>query len=237
MNSYKRSSKPFKTSASKQPRYQKYIPQRQVSRYGAAIQARGELKVNDIQLTQGIDTTGTILLLNGTALGSDFTARIGRKIVMKSMYLRLNFFLQPSLTAMTGIKYAPTQFVRVIIFVDLQTNATGPTMADLLVNPTDVTTPLNLNNRERFNILKDKMLTFDAYYYNGTGDTGFLNRTAHAIKVFKKLNQEVIYNSSSTGTIGDITTGSLHLALLGTHATANELTNCIGTTRIRFIDP
>jgi len=108
-----------------------------------------ERKVIDVAPgTLVADTTGTITALNLVATGTDFTNRIGRKILMRSIYIRyrVNNFDNSSVNNCS----------RVILVSDMQTNGALPAITDVL-DTIHAESQVNLNNRDRFRIIWDKI--------------------------------------------------------------------------------
>ena len=58
----------------------------------------------------------------------------------------------------------------------------------------------------------------------------------HDFKIYKKLNQEVIFNSTNGGTIADIQTGAIFCLMLGSNGDANTDITATWTSRARFDD-
>jgi len=198
----------------------------------------------------------TITLLNGLKPGSDATQRIGRKILMKSVLIRIVYQWNFNNFPYTGFLNQGTDQCRTLLVYDKQTNGVVPTI-DLLLQPNvsgsvsgtsyAVSAPLNLDNRDRFTVLYDKTFSVNPVYIVPT--TGGLpiasQNWVKQIKIYKKLNHEVIYNSGVGGLVGDVNTGGLFLFTIGTLASAS-----IGTSgaanggysnnfsiRTRFTDP
>lgn len=198
----------------------------------------GERKVIDVGVTTAqVNTTGAITLLNGSTQGTDYTNRIGRKIVVKSLYIRgamLNEQANNQLT--TGTQGA--QAGRMIVFVDMQPNGATPAVTDLLVSASPYS-QLNLNNRDRFKIIKDKMYFFDPYVYTTTATqaSAALTNQIKQIKCYKNMNLETIYNSGNAGTIGDIQSGALYLLFIGSATSGTTDLNANLSIRVRFVDP
>lgn len=174
-----------------------------------------------------VDVGGNFTLAHIPRLGADYNNRIGRKTIIKSIYVRGRVTLLESLQGVPP-PGNPPNFVgasqaRMIIFLDNQPNGAAPAVLDLLT-VADPSAQLNPNNRDRFKVIKDKMFMFDTYVsYNSATNIPFfaLNRTTHDIKCYKKLNIETIFNSTNGGTIGDITTGALYVFWIGSNAAAS----------------
>lgn len=173
-----------------------------------------ERKYVDTTASTTSSTTPGLVLLNGLALGTASTSRLGQSIKMSSLYP--NF-----LWSIAGA--ASTTYVRVIIFKDEQANAAAPTAADLLVSTTSVLSPLVIGNGARFKVLMDVRKTLSI---NGTEIIRF--------KRFRKLFFHTRYNTGNAGTIADIQTNSLymlHMSDQGTNVPAFSY-----NIRCRFID-
>jgi len=196
-----------------------------------------ERKVNDIgTATYQINTTGSITLLANPALGSDFNNRIGRKVVLKSVYIKGKIQTENSLATTAGDTVA--QQGRFIIFCDMQPNGAAPAVTDLLVAALP-SSQLNLNNRDRFKIYSDKEYVFDPYHVNITATTAYAStgRQIYNVKKYKKLNLEMIFNATNGGTIADINSGALYMLWIGDVAAgANTDLNAIVSTRVRYAD-
>lgn len=184
-----------------------------------------------------VNTTGVIQLMFNPALGSDYTQRIGRKTHIKSIFIRGSMSISAATVLTT--QSTPAQVGRMILFIDYQPNGATPAVADVLVpgapNAYDM---LNLDNRDRFKILKDKVFSFDPFRYNIVATTavaGF-NRTIHNFKIYKKCNIETIFNGTNAGTIADINSGALYLLFMGTEAAGATAAVATVSTRCRFLD-
>lgn len=190
---------------------------------------RNELKTVDVSGTNTTPistTTGTVSLINGVATGTDYTNRVGRKIILKSLLLRIMF--NPVVTGTVDATLGDN--VRLICVLDMQPNGVVISGSDLLLNTGSPTDPLNLNNRDRFKIIWDKMISFPSYKTT-TGSLTTGSPTAKCMKLYKKMSQEVIFNGTGS-TIGSIQTGALYLFQL----CQGGFTQSTFSTRVRFID-
>lgn len=204
---------------------------------GGYGKSAAERKVSDIAVaTYQVNTTGSFTLLHVPQLGTDYTQRVGRKTLIKSLYIRGRVATETSisLAAVTN----GSQMARMIVFLDLQPNGAAPAVTDLL-NTAAPESMLNLNNRDRFKIIKDKQWVFDPYVNVTTATQSQYGapRQTYPLKVFKKCNYEVIFNAVNGGTISDINSGALYMFFIGSSpAGANTDVNAIVGTRIRFTD-
>lgn len=208
----------------------------------ANLSARNsEVKAVDLPLANyALNQTGSVTTLNLVSTGSSFFNRIGRRIELKS--IRISGSVQLLATANASADYG-----RIMIIYDRQTNGAIPTLADILqdttqagVNNTDAFSNLNLNNRDRFTILRDLRL----YLPGMSAAAGFSTYQTQSdpveptfnIDLFVKLRGLVTqYKAdSSPSVIGDIATGGLFLLTFGSKVTGQYVAQL--TTRLRFND-
>lgn len=194
--------------------------------YGSStIRGRAELKTIDVDTAlTAVSQAGALQLLNGIATGTDFTARIGRKIIMKSLFFRAHFFPSATVDSPTGT------FVRLLIFYDCQSNSAAPIVGDVLtIGAYD--SPMNLNNRDRFKVIYDKFINMSATDYTaGALTTG--DPIPKQLQKYKKLNMEVVF-SGIGATVASIQTGSVYALLI---ASADLTVAADSYFRIRFMD-
>lgn len=159
----------------------------------------GELKNIDTITTSAVlfplaTTTGVVsACLNGCAQGTTAVTRVGRRITIKSIYVR-GVVIKAATTTGENI-------MRLMIVYDKQANATAPTGAAVLV-PDAVHGVNLLDNSRRFVTLMDKVFSCST--------VGGANQDDH-FEFYKKVNLPVEYNAGSAGTVGDIQSGSLHM--------------------------
>lgn len=200
---------------------------------------RIEKKAIDVAVAgTNVNTSGVFTILNACIQGTDFDERVGRKIIVKSVQIRGRIQTEPSLAG-TATVATGSQQCRMILFVDMQPNGAAPAVTDLLTNATPQAM-LNLNNRDRFRILRDKVFVLDPYLRVDTATQSIASMTNQVknVKVFKRCNIETIYNSGNAGTVADITSGAIHCLWLGNLAAGtNTDSNFFGEYRVRFSDP
>lgn len=196
-----------------------------------------EKKVSDIAVgTVQVNTTGTFSLLHFPNPGTDYTNRIGRKTLAKSIYVRGFVCTEASLALAPAA--VPAQEARMILFVDNQPNGAAPAVTDLL-NTASPSSQLNLNNRDRFKILKDKLFTFDPFLLSSTATQSYAstNRQCWPLKVYKRCSIETIFNAGTAATIADQNSGAIYMFWIGSNAAGtNTDANAVVSTRVRFID-
>jgi len=186
---------------------------------------REELKTIDTDGVSGtITSVGAVTLLNGVAQGTDYTERIGRKVMLRSILWR--GFVTPS----SATSLPEGAFFRYIIFYDAQTNAVAPAVTDVLqTNAYD--SPLNLTNRDRFKVLVDKYCTVNAVTFT-TGALSAGSPMPKHLKFYRKFMMEVIFGSTG-GTVGSIQTGGLFLLTI---CSVNVGCKLDMYSRVRFTD-
>jgi len=189
----------------------------------------GELKYVDLaSASYAFDTTGSITLLNGIAVGDDNNTRDGRQIFNKSIQVMGS--IKPALTNPTGVP----SFCRLLLVWDSQSNSAAlPTFNNLLTATTS-TGMLNLDNRERFTVLRDLKYTIGNVSVTATQSFAEAPSTA-TVNIFVDLKGVKTTYSGVAATIGNIMTGSLLMFTIGDQAAGSGAT-FVGSTRLRFYD-
>lgn len=206
-----------------------------------------ELKGVDTYVSKlDVDTDGDFKLLNGTKAGTGYHERIGNKITMKSIELRIQFEKNANVLA------SPQEdlYQRVLCVYDNQTNGVEPVWADV-IRSIDITgTPsststdfVNLANRNRFIILMDK--TFVCPRQDQVTPTGNMDMTFWSLidgeapcqtHQFIKLKGLKTFYKASTGLISDITTGGLYIMTFGNQTDAKTGVDILVSSRLRYWD-
>jgi len=126
-----------------------------------------EKKVMELPVfTAQVNLTGQISVVNAIQLGTDIGQRIGRKVMIKSVYVRGFVGVEQAIGTNDNVQ-TPPQLCRMIILVDQQPNGAVPAATDILVSA-HACSQLNLANRDRFKILADKTYDLDMYInHNG----------------------------------------------------------------------
>lgn len=143
--------------------------------------------------------------------------RIGRQVCMKKVKMRgfVNVAPQNAQSAADS----PTE-IRMMLVMDMQTNAAPMTAAQLMrdagVAGTTLNSFQNPNNFGRFKVLREKILKIDDLNLaNDTGATGGIVQAGRNIPWkmgynFGKAGVIVKFNSTNGGTVADIIDNSLH---------------------------
>lgn len=126
-----------------------------------------------------------LLLLNGLSQGSGGSQRVGRQVFMTRLTWRIQSISNQ----------------RFMIVYDRQANAQALNVSDLMQDTSDQFSPYNFSNKERFDVLMDSLYV----------TTPELN----PITIWKDfpIYRDTVYNTGSSGTISDISTGSLYLVV------------------------
>lgn len=194
-----------------------------------SLRGRAELKFVDVTATnQPVTTTWQGVLINGIAQGADFNQRIGRKSQMKSILFNGNFF--PGTTVSANASQGC--YMRVVIIYDTQPNSGAlPSGTDIFA-ANDPNAPLNLNNRDRFQVLIDVRKQIGSYLFNATPALAAGSPQNSYWNKYKKCNKETVF-SGVAATIGAISTGSIYLFYVGDF---NGVSMIDYYTRVRFTD-
>lgn len=158
-----------------------------------------EMHFTDVTASVTPTTTPALVLLNGISIGDTASTRTGQSIKMDRSDFR--FTLAVNATSVTN-------FVRIIVVVDKQTNASAMTSADLLVSAT-VVSPYSFGSQNRFIPLYDETFALHA-----TAGVGAITKV-----VGLNTNQHVTYNTGNAGTVADIVTNSVYLIHFSDQAT------------------
>jgi len=180
-----------------------------------------EIKAVDYTTTPiNISTSVTFNTVNLPVEGSSFYNRIGRKITMKSLHIR--GYIYPTLTNTT--EHGP-QYCRFVVIYDAQPNGAVPAIADIFLDYnaagstfTGALSGLNMNNRDRFTVLRDRKILLPSIGIAGAASANpsysvdpVLKETQLNLEEFIKLKDLTTQFKASAGAIGDIATGALYV--------------------------
>lgn len=182
--------------------------------------------------------TGTSIAapLNLPVNGAEIFQRVGRKIYMKS--IQIKGWIYNKGTAIQDVG-------RILLVYDSQTNGAAPLIQNIINNmdgtyATDGLSMVNLNNRQRFQIIRDHQITLPADTYTAgvlTNGPSFnmTNAQAYCINWYIPLKKlETVYNQLNTGNVSDIVSGALWI-LCVSEADSHHWTFTFNT-RLRFYD-
>jgi len=177
-----------------------------------------EIKNIDVNSTSAPPLTASFSvpqLLNGVTQGSGATARLGRKILMKSFQIRYTCSVVDGDDASQH---------RIVVVYDKQTNGAAPIATDVFtVN--DFNSPLNLNNSDRFVVICDEITeSVQSSVINISG------------KRYVKMNMEVLCGGSGNA-VADINSGSVYIFIANNASpTMGTVTSLFWYIRIRLCD-
>ncbi len=176
-----------------------------------------EIKNHDVQQTVvNLTTTPVIIQLSNIPQGDTTITRDGAQCKVLAIEMNVQIHAVASSSIST---------VRLLLVCDKQTNQAIYVNTDLLEDVTisdNLVTPLNLDNKFRFNVIWDKVYTLPL---NGQS-------VRNIKKVFRM--SKILRFDSSTPSIADLTSNSFSLVQM-----ANEGTNLPTITmfsRLRFVD-
>jgi len=186
--------------------------------------------------------TSTPIVLNAVEQGAAFYNRIGNKINMKSLEIRI--VLRPS----TGTGTPNTvQYIRMLIVYDNQPNGANPTWADIMTSynnggSTSSTAQdfLNINNRNRFKIFADITVTINdadtaSVFSSANYGLQFYGNETNCHRFIKLKGAQTTYKASA-GNVGDISTGSLLFFPYSDFGSAANPTAGTFSSRLRYYD-
>lgn len=197
--------------------------QRTVGAYRRSVPGGAELKYKDTTSLFTTDaSTGQIAgTLNGIAQGTTDVTRIGNKITVTSIHLRLLVAVDDWLGAyFNGVN------CRIIVYVDRQCNGLAAAVTDIL-KTASILSWRNLDQADRFQILKDKI-------YTGTPGASNDAHSGACAKIYKwnKLIRVPIHFSGTTGATTEIRSNNIGILCISDTAAAN----CTIFSRIRYLD-
>lgn len=201
---------------------------------------QSELKCVDTPTTTNvISTTATFVAVNIPVQGAAVYNRVGNEIEMKSLHLIGQ--IDP-----TANSNASSEYLRIMVVYDRQTNGAFPTIADLITSydTTGATTSTvldhtNPNNFDRFRVLADIRLPIanDASTAP-SAKSQFTNDYNNELNINRFINLKGMGTKykASAGAIGDIASGGLYVVTFGDTAVASAAYALQWTARLRFVD-
>lgn len=200
------------------------------------LQALGELKFLDtVKVATAIGTTGTALSTTLLVIpqGNGESERQGRKVTIRSIQFRgkVNF---PSTSTILDMD----QRVRILVYVDSQTNKLAAPLADIVntAGTVDIDAFRDLSNTSRFKVLMDRIVNLPVHAVRQSSATVGANvPQLHSWQFFKKLNVPIEYDSSADdGTLATITSNNIGIFAISHTATEAPLVGY--TCRVRYTD-
>lgn len=159
-------------------------------------------------------TGDDVMLCNGVSPGNDIFNRLGRRLRMRSILVSMQIVSPATVDlAATNVQITAGNYVsgaRLLLVLDKQPNGTQCLKNDILASLGSARkdggyaspeSNMNLDNRDRFLILFDKIYTLDT-----------VNSVQREVRIFKKLNIEVTYNNGQNARdVSALMTNALYL--------------------------
>ncbi len=187
-----------------------------------------ELKFFDTTRAQTVvAATGTIMnnSLNLIVQGTDENERIGRKCTIVSLGMRGSFVL-PATTAVANT----SDRVRVIVYVDQQTNGVTAAVTDILAAAT-IDNFYDLPNSGRFVILADYQTIINSKGGVGDGTTNLFVKTTEPFVLSVRLNLPIEF-SGTGGFLTEIQSNNIGILAI----TESGFAAFGYTARVRYSD-
>lgn len=202
-----------------------------------------EIKTVDVASVaiEPVSGAATTTLLNGCVEGVDAVNRVGRRINMKSISLRMGITITEAPTT------ANPTYIRYALVYDRQPNGAAPAYSDIFQNITlagatssDAFSFPNPTNFDRFTILRDGFRVFRPF------NDGLVNQPKQSLdneqdaaeKWFVNLKglEATYIAGAGAGTIADFRTGSLWFITTSNQTAANQPCQIVMSARLRFFD-
>jgi len=195
--------------------------------YGRYQQTRfGELKFFDTTNDFTFDVTAILPATAQLVLipqGVTESTRVGRKCVIKSIYMKGHATFAPAAAA-TGFTV-----VRLWLIMDKQCNGAAAAFTDIFTSQDVAVALRNLSNSSRFVILKAWVWTFNS----PAGVTTAYDSVTKPYAFIKRCNIPLEF-SSTTGAITELKSNNIFLAAGADNG--DNLVTLHGITRVRFSD-
>lgn len=164
------------------------------------------------------NTPSSLLTLFDPILGTDITNRIGRRVMVKGM--KINLDVNVAALAGTNLGGRDPAVIRVIVYMDKQTNA-AQSLGSQLMAPAALQGAnaeqhfQSLANLGRFKVLWDQRFVIEDPNVGSTqaADTYDINGIVVIRKMRLKFKRGIIVNFNATngGTVADIVDNSFHI--------------------------
>lgn len=172
---------------------------------------RKSVDTENVSLTSAL-TTWQIFLLNGMTQGTSATQHIGRRATMTSVLARFKAFVG--------------DYCRVCIIYDKETNGAAPAATDIFAS-NQATSPLNLNNSDRFIVIADETPMLKQ------GQVATAATSMAVVEMYRKMALPILFNAGSAGTVADINSGAIYFCFNNDGGTISDP---MSNFRVRFTD-
>lgn len=197
---------------------------------------------DDVVINNPTFLQNNFLCLNLVQQGAAYYNRIGTKINLKSLKLRLRF------TVNTNLSNANTTF-RILVVYDKNNNGYPPVVQDILqsiyqdgTSVLNVYSSVNINYRDRFEILLDEFITLPPVSSPTPGQFVIVGGLAvpYTYEKYLKLKDrpQMYRGTASPITIGSVVSGAIYLLPISDLPQASLLNpyDMGGEARVRFTD-
>ncbi len=184
-----------------------------------------ERKSFDTAVALGVGATGGLFIdsLCHVPQGTDDTERIGRKITITNVNLRLNAQKAQDATEAADVW-------RCIIYIDNQANKATAAVEDILT-AAGTNTFRNLDNAKRFNVIYDKTENIASTVYDATNNLAEVKNRWFSTFHYSKEGIPITFTGAA-GVIGEITEKNIGLLWIN----LSGKTSLNGICRIRYTD-
>lgn len=176
----------------------------------------------DVDATGEVPATGQLVLIpqNDTETGRD-----GRHCSVKSIQLRL------ALNYVPGATTSASCIVDIWVVQDTQCNGVAATLADVTTGGALSTTLINLDNSQRFRVLKKLRWEFAP----GAGIQSAFGSVTKRGEYYAKCDIPLMF-SAAAGAITELKTNNLFLLAGESGLNSDDLVSVSGNCRVRFSD-
>lgn len=188
-----------------------------------------EVKFFDTIMGFQVDSTGEVPATGQLSLipqGDTSTTRDGRQATITSVQVNA------ALTWRPGTVAEPTGCTKISLILDKQCNGSAASSAEMFTNDNVAFGMINLDNNDRFTIIKQWTHNWNSMGINAT--TSVHNPQCKWIRWYKKTDIPMSW-SGATGAITEIKSNNLFLYAGATsNLTIDDQVSCSGTVRLRF---
>lgn len=185
-----------------------------------------------------VPATAVVTLLNTYTAGTGPNNAVGRRVVNKSVHVRMTVSSDGTGLAANGGIYGTT--CRVLVVYDRQPTGAVPNTTNILQDTTALGSALmNLGNSDRYSILMDEKFVLGPVYCAATAGTPNVISEPGVYNVdrYVKVGLQSVANGSFTGAIGGILEGAIWLVAMSDQGGAGIRPKIVSmATRIRFTD-
>lgn len=179
-----------------------------------------------------LTTGGVVASLINMAQGTSENERIGRQVLGVNWMISGKAIMNAD--SATFDAQSSTNRVRVIVFLDRQSNGAAATTTDILVTA-DIDSFYSMVNKDRFYVLKDKKIFLNANFLISATITGAVMKTFFLKGSLKKL--PFLY-SGTAGNMSNVRSNNIGVLLIAEFAETGANGVKVGfRTRFQYVDP